>query len=181
MEIIRVLLGVALLLAGRRLFWLVVALAGFVAGLSLAPQFLSGQSQWLILILALGIGLIGALIATLLQGLAIFLAGFLAGGYFVTAILSMLGAGPSPTNWLPFLVGGIIGAILVGVLFEWALILLSALAGASLILQVIHTNPTTAVILFLALVIIGILAQASTSRGRPPRRYRRADSRERRT
>lgn len=173
MEFIRVLLGLAMLLAGRRLFWLVVALAGFVAGLNLAPQIFQGQPQWVILLLAFGVGLLGALIAIFLQGLAILLAGFLAGGYLVTTILAVLGVGPSATNWLPFLIGGIFGAILVGALFEWALILLSSLAGASLIIQAIHTSQTMMVILFLALALIGILVQAGTSRGQPPRRSRR--------
>ncbi len=42
MAILNVLIGVGLLFFGRRAFWLFVAAAGFLAGLSLANNLLQG-------------------------------------------------------------------------------------------------------------------------------------------
>lgn len=46
MLVSQLLVGVVLLLFGRRLFWLFVAACGFAVGLNLAPQLTSTQSEW---------------------------------------------------------------------------------------------------------------------------------------
>jgi hypothetical protein len=42
-QIVTILVGIVVLIAGRRLFWLFVGVVGFVAGLSLAFQLLADQ------------------------------------------------------------------------------------------------------------------------------------------
>src|ERR1041385_9171955 len=79
LPIISVLVGLALLLFGRRLFWLFVAALGFAIGLQLAPYLSQNPPLWLSLLLSLGLGLLGALLAVVLQKLAIAIAGFLGG------------------------------------------------------------------------------------------------------
>jgi hypothetical protein len=88
-------LGISLLLFGRRLFWLFVGVAGFIAGLTLAPQMISSQSELVILFIAIIFGIIGAFLAIFLEGLAILIAGFLAGGYLMTTLVVSLGASVS--------------------------------------------------------------------------------------
>ncbi len=56
--------------------------------------------------------------------------------------------GPAQQEWLLFLIGGIIGAILVSALFDWALIILSAVAGATLIVQAFQFSSTINLLLF---------------------------------
>jgi hypothetical protein len=65
-----------------------------------------------------------------------------------------------------FIVGGIIGAILLLAVFDWALIVLSAVVGAYLISHTIVLPPTGATLLFVGLAAIGVIVQASTFRGR---------------
>ena len=132
MAILNVLLGAALLFFGRKAFWLFVAGAGFVAGVSLANRILQGP-EWISLLIGLGIGFLAALLAVLVQRFAIGLAGFLVGGYLSMQFLVPffhLEHGWLP--WLAFIVGGIVGVILVNAFLDWALIVLSSLAGASL-------------------------------------------------
>jgi len=57
-----------------------------------------------------------------------------------------------------------LGAILLVALFDWALIFLSALIGAHLILSAIALPQTGATILFVALTLFGIIVQASLFR-----------------
>ncbi|HET9907453.1 MAG TPA: hypothetical protein VFQ23_12445, partial [Anaerolineales bacterium] len=83
--LINILLGGALLLAGRKLFWLFVGAIGFVTGLQFATSFWQGPDN-LALVFGLIVGVIFALLAVFLQSIAIGIAGFFAGGYVLTAL-----------------------------------------------------------------------------------------------
>src|SRR5205823_2666174 len=84
--IISVIVGVAILFFGRKLFWLFVAALGFAVGLQIAAYFMREPPQWMTLLVALGCGIIGALLAILLQKIAIAVAGFVAGGRIAWAL-----------------------------------------------------------------------------------------------
>ncbi len=172
MNIISILFGVISLTLGRRVFWFFVGIIGFAAGVILAQRFLPGQSELTVLVIALVAGFVGSVLAVALQGLAIWVAGFLAGGYLATALLGLIGWQTGQFAWLPFVLGGIIGAVLMVVLFDWALILLSSLTGASLIVQNVQISPQLTVFAFLALLVVGILIQAQ---GLPGMRARRGN------
>ena len=160
LSIISLILGVALLVAGRKLFWLFVGAAGFVAGLQLATQFWQGP-ELLAIVVGLVVGVIFALLAIFLQGAAIGVAGFLAGGYILTVVADMVGLSQGAFSWIVYVIGGIIGLLLVIFLFDWALITLSSLAGASLVIQALLIPSGIASVVFLALVIVGIVIQGS--------------------
>ena len=57
-----------------------------------------------------------------------------------------------------------IGAILLLLLFDWALIVVSSLIGAHLIQSTIVLPPSGSTILFIGLVILGVLVQAASLR-----------------
>lgn len=63
-------------------------------------------------------------------------------------------------GWVAFIVGGIIGVILVGAFLDWALIILSTLAGSSLLIETIELPQIFSVLGFILLVAIGISVQA---------------------
>jgi hypothetical protein len=160
LSLISIILGIALLLAGHRLFWLFVGAAGFVAGLQLATQFWQGP-ELLAILVGLVVGVIFALLAIFLQGVAIAVAGFLAGGYILTVLAGMLGLDQAAFSWIVYLVGGVIGLLLVLFLFDWAIITLSSLAGASLITQALVLPSGLGGVIFLGLVILGVVIQGT--------------------
>ena len=84
--IVGALIGVVILFFGRKLFWLCVAAVGFAAGVEIAPHVVHEPSPLMALIIALVLGLIGALLALFLQKIAIAVLGFLAGGKLAGAI-----------------------------------------------------------------------------------------------
>ncbi|MFN8459188.1 MAG: DUF4203 domain-containing protein [Anaerolineae bacterium] len=172
------LIGLAVLLFGRHLFWLFVAVAGFVVGVMVAPQLLPGQPDWLILLVALALGLVGALLAVVVQQLAVALAGFIFGGYTVLSLLAALNVSVSPWEWLVYIIGGIIGAVLVLLLFDPALIVLSALAGATLVAEAVRLSglvtltPPFDLVLWAILLVVGIAFQAGLMLRQPPEQRR---------
>lgn len=155
------LIGVVILLFGRKLFWLCVAAVGFAAGVEIAPHLVQQPSPVLALTVALILGLLGALLALFLQKIAIAVLGFLAGGKLAGAIAAAFFVQYAQHSAIIFVIGGIIGAILLLVLFDWALIVVSSLIGAHLIQSAIVLPPSGSTILFIGLVVVGIIAQAS--------------------
>jgi len=163
LNLINVLLGGALLIAGRKLFWLFVGALGFITGMQWSAYFWHGP-EGLTIIAGLVIGLIFAGLAIFLQTIAIGIAGFLAGGYIFSVLAGMFGFDTGSLTWIIYIVGGIIGVLLVSYLFDWAIITLSSLAGASLVVQVILSNRTTGGLIFSILFFAGVIIQGSILR-----------------
>jgi hypothetical protein len=163
-QIVSVLVGIAVLLLGRRLFWLFVGAVGFVVGLNLAFQLLTDQPEWLIVVAALVVGFIGAIVAIFAQKVAVIIAGFIIGGIGLLWLLQVFGLDPGRLDWVVFVIGAIIGAIIIALLFEAALIALSSLTGAALITQVINQafqfDALIIAVIFVVLLAVGIIVQA---------------------
>ena len=164
LPIFSVLIGVALLFFGRRLFWLFVAALGFAIGLEFAPYLSQSPPLWLSLLLSLGLGLLGALLALMLQKLAIGIAGFLVGGRVAVAIVAAFWVNHAHYSIITFVVGGIVGALLLVALFDWALIIFSAIVGARLIADAVHLPSTGTTVLLVALALFGIFVQGALFR-----------------
>ncbi len=167
--IIRLLVGGALLVLGRKLFWLFVAAVGFAAGWAVATDLLSVEPEWLALVIAVVVGVAGALVAQFVQRLAIGLAGFLAGAFLALSLVRLLNLEAAWGGWLALLAGGIVGAILLGAVFDWALIGLSSLAGALLIAQAFDLSSTARLLVLVGLFVLGVILQSALGggKGRP--------------
>ena len=170
--ILHVTAGLVLLFLGRRLFWLFVGLLGFLAGITFGAQVFSNQPYWLLWIIAIGCGLVGIFLAFFLQRLAIGIAGFLAGGFCVATVVQAMGWSLDPI--FSYLIGGVLGAILLSMVFDWALIFFSSVTGALLVTKSIPIQPSILWLVFLALVIVGIFFQA---RFLPPAAIKRKEER----
>jgi hypothetical protein len=162
--IVSVLIGIAVLLFGRRLFWLLVAAVGFAAGMELAPWLVHEPSSILVITAALVLGFVGALLALFLQKIAVAIVGFVAGGRLAVAIIATFVVQHEGSFALAFLIGGIVGALIFLLLFDWALVVLSALVGAYMISGAITLPQTGATIIFIVLAIIGIAVQTGLGR-----------------
>jgi hypothetical protein len=162
--IISVIVGAAILLFGRKLFWLFVAALGFAVGLEIAVYFMREPPAWMSLLVALGCGVVGAVLAILLQKLAVGIAGFIAGGRIAWALAAAFFVDHAHYRGITFVIGGILGALLLLVLFDWVLILLSSVEGAHLITSGIVLPEKGAVVLFIVLAVIGVIVQSSMLR-----------------
>ena len=172
MTILRLLLGAAMLFAGRNLFWLFLGVVGFILGFDLAGRLLHGQPQGVIFVIALIAGVACALLAVMLQKFAILAGGFAAGAYLLPELLKEFGSPPGHYYWIFFVAGGVGGAFLLQVFFNSALIVLSSVVGSELVVRSLHVGPRIRTILFVFLLLVGIVIQAGTTRRSPAARRR---------
>ena len=168
MALFRLFLGIALLVMGRRLFWLFLGGVGFVSGFDFAERMIHGQSHSVILLIALFAGALGAMVAIFLQKFAVVAGGFVAGGYLLVELLKILGVRTGDYHWLLFIAGGLVGAVLMSVVFGWTLIILSSLIGAILISQTFHFGEQLSEFLLICLVLAGIVIQSGLIREKAP-------------
>ena len=156
-QVVRLLLGLVILVAGRNLFWLFVGAIGFLVGFELASLWLSDQAAWLVVVTGIVAGLVGAILAVIFQRVGFALAGFYAAIYLAIAFSGKLGLdSASPTI---LLVAGVAGAILTLLLTDWAIIVLSALAGAVAISSIFFMEPLAELASIVVLASIGIIVQ----------------------
>lgn len=150
-------IGCLLLITGRRLFWVFVGVAGFLAGTDMATTWWSTEPAWAVLAFSVLLGLIGALVALAVPRLVAGLAGFLAGGWLAT--VAFPGLQPAWLAATAYVTGGVIVALVMLALLDWALIALSTLMGAAMIVQNFNVDPTVNKILFIALALLGVALQ----------------------
>lgn len=168
MALASVLIGVLLLFFGRDLFWLFVAGAGFILGFNYGPLIFPVKAPFVILMIAMIAGVIGVILALLLRDVAIAVGGFVAGGYAFVEFINSLDVPVGLDPWVLFILGGIIGVVILFLIFEPALIFLSAFLGASTIVQFLILGHPMKLFVFLILIAFGIAFQT-----RRPRRRRR--------
>jgi hypothetical protein len=164
-----ILAGAFILFFGRRLYWVFVAVVGFVAGAQLAANFLSAQPSWVILAAGAALGLLGAIASLFLQKLVIIISGLVCGAYlgFVAFNTGRIAI----PEWAAVAIGGVVGLLLVALLFNWALVLLSSLTGASVIASNISMkDPHVTEILFYVLLVLGLIVQSRQMFAKPEKK-----------
>jgi MFS family permease len=163
MNLINLVLGIILLTTGKKLYWLFVGVIGFILGMGLATQLVLNP-PWLVYVVALGAGILGAILAHFLQHLALSLVGFLVGAYGAFQLAGLLGITAVPSTWMAFIIGGIVGLLLVSSAFDWSLYILSSWAGATLVTQAIDLQGTVGTVVFFALFVLGMIIQVGLFR-----------------
>lgn len=168
MLVLQILLGAISLLAGRKLFWLFVAVVGFVFGFRLGMQWLSEEAGLMMAAVAgLVLAILGALLAVFAQKLAIWIIGALAMGAGANYLLLIWQPEATLTaQAIAHVAGAVAGLILAGALFNFVLIAASVLWGAALIVHSFDPRPQLGLGLFVVLSVVGLWVQSSMLRER---------------
>ncbi len=151
-------IGFAILILGRQLFWVSIAGLGFVLGMNYAMQYFQGSPE-IILLVSLAAGIVGAILGYALQRAAAGLVGFLAGWYLASTLIGILKVNIGEYTFILTILGGIIGFGLISLLFDWSLILLSTLAGSTIITQSLQFNSQIRTAVFIILFLLGFIIQ----------------------
>jgi hypothetical protein len=155
--ILRLIVGCVVLVAGRNVFWLFVGLMGFLVGVEFAEIWLVDEPRLLVIAAAAGAGLLGALLAILYERVAFALAGFTAMAYLAMVLAKKIGFDSAPPAIV--FVAGLVGAILAALIMDWAIIVLSSLAGAAAIVSTFTSARAIDAVVFVILATIGISVQ----------------------
>jgi len=158
-QIIQIVVGVALLAFGRKGLGLFLAAIGFFAGISVVSHYFPTAPQGVLIGVALAGGVIGIFIAFFIKKVAVGAAGLLGGGYIGYLVGVNFGWDQQGFPWIPVIICGVIGIVLAFFLIKWALIILSSVLGAFLVVQALNMNPALGTIVFFVLLAGGILFQ----------------------
>jgi Domain of unknown function (DUF4203) len=166
LAIIQLITGAIQLLLGRKIFWLMVGIMGFLLGLFLTVSLLDWP-VWLKLLAGLGVGVVFSVLAVFIQKPMAAIFGFFAFGLASATLANLWGVDNySSIFWIVFFVGGLVGVILVFALFDWALIIGTSLSGAGTVVVALETmlrlprNGMLPVLLFIIMLAIGIIYQS---------------------
>jgi hypothetical protein len=151
--------GLVLLVAGRRVFWLAVGGLGFLAGYQAMERWGTGLPPTAALVIAVAVGVIGLVLAVLVQRVAVALAGFFLGVVLTTLLLPHLGVALGDWNGLVIAAGGLLMAVVALAVFGLALVVLTAGAGAAMLVQAAAPPEPWPLVLLVALWVIGIVLQ----------------------
>jgi MFS family permease len=161
---------------GRRLYWFFVALGGFAIGWEFATAISSGMSEWVAVLIGavLGIGL--AFLSLKFAKWVVTLAAFFALGTATVDVVRWLGGEATQgtsSYWIAYIIGGLIGAALIRIFFDWGLMVLTALVGAGAvatgITHFVSGEPKwLQVVLFVVILVLGLSYQIRSFRGKKP-------------
>ena len=154
-----IVLGILMLMGGRRFFWVFIGAMGFIAGVTYGQEIFGLESLKVLLIAASILGVAGIVIALFMQGIAFGIAGFLAGSYVGFSLLPLIGTFSPEMTWLIALGGGVAGVVLTMVLIDWMLIFLSSVTGAAIIVHFLSPETWVRPTIWIALSVAGIVIQ----------------------
>jgi len=157
MLIARGVLGGILLFLGRELNFLLSGGMAALIGFRLLPILPSQWPGWSTYAFIGGLALLAAALTIIKERAGYFLSGFLAGGYF---LVEYYAPGVLTLPLLPFIIGGVIGSLIMGMFTEWALMIVSCLIGVYYVTDLFTLSPTAETLVGAGLFIVGAVTQA---------------------
>ncbi len=156
MQTAQVVIGGVLLFLGRQVNFLFAAgmavLIGFRLTPALPPQWPGYYDYAFIAILAV----IAAVIPLIHERAGYIVSGFLAGGFF---LVEYFAPGVSAVPLVPFLIGGVLGSLILGIFTEWALMIASCLIGAYYVMNYFILSTNARILVGSGLFMVGALTQ----------------------
>lgn len=161
MAILSVGIGFMLLLSGRPLYAVFTGAMGFLIGRFVTERYSITPAGWNDMIMPLLFAAIGAGLAFVFRRWSARLLALVAGAYVTATISTALGAATPAWSSSP-IVMGLVGVVFMVTLifwFDYALIFISALTAATMILEFMFSGALGPVMMFIIMVIFGLLVQ----------------------
>lgn len=150
--------GLLLLFLGRQLYTALIGLVGFFVVYGIPQDLLSLTSE-IRLLMAVGVGVLAALLAFIVRKVAIALAGALLGAGAALWAISFYGAPWDILWWIVIAAAAVLGAWVLRVVFETALIVVSSFIGALLIIAAVGLEGLPAHAGVALLIVVGVAFQ----------------------
>lgn len=154
--IVRGVFGAILLFLGRELNFV---FAGGIAALfafRVLPLLPATWPAWSDTAFIIGLALVAAAIPISNPRVGYYVSGFLGGGYF---LVEYFAPGGSNIPLIPFFVGSVIGAFIMGIFTEWAMMVISSVVGAYFIADLFTLRREVEIMISGGLFLVGALVQ----------------------
>ncbi len=158
--------GGLMLFLGRDMEWLFSLGLGLLVGLKLTVLLAADSPLWMFIALVLTVGFVSVLPYLVYPDSRYAVTGFLFGGYLLSEygsdlLMAFFGVGLSGSTWMIFIVGAVLGAVILGLAREWGIMLATALAGAFLVSDIFsNLSPVARYLLAGGLFLTGAIVQA---------------------
>lgn len=156
--VLRWIAGFTILLLGRELSFLFSAAMAAFIGTRLLHFLPYSWPAWSDLAFLVVLAVLAATLTLINKNTGYYVCGFLVGGF---AFSEYYAPGALTLPLLPFFVGSVIGAVIVGFLGEWAMIVVACLIGAYFIYGVLPLRGTAKTLATAGIFIVGALAQVT--------------------
>ena len=156
MLILRGIIGGIFLFLGRELNFLFAASMAALIALRLTPVLPLHWPAWSDYAFMAAVAIFAAALTIANERVGYFISGFLVGSSFLVEYYE---PGMLTLPLLPFLVGGALGAIVIGIFTEWALVIVSCLVGAYFVTNLFTLSSSGELLVGAGLFIIGALTQ----------------------
>jgi hypothetical protein len=156
MQLLRGVIAGILLFLGREVNFVFTGATAAFIGLRLTPLLPPQWPWWSDYAFMAVLAIVAAAITLANERAGYFLAGFLAGGYFLMEYYE-----PNVLTFplLPFIVGGVFGSLIIGIFTEVALVIVTCLIGAYYVTNLFTLSPTAQILVGSGLFLIGALTQ----------------------
>lgn len=149
--------GIVILLLGRELSFLFSAAMAAFIGVRLTPLLPATLPSWGDAAFLAALAILAAALTLSDKRVGHYVCGFLVGGYVFSEVFA---PGSLSLPLLPFFVGSVLGALILGLLGDWAMIVVACLIGAYLIYGVLPLFGIAKTLAIAGIFIVGALAQA---------------------
>lgn len=156
MQIIKGVVGGMLLFLGRELNWLFGGGFAALTAFLIVPLLPDTWPQWAQYAFIGGLGVLVAGITIVYERVGYYVSGFFFGGYFLVIYFI-----PKVTT-LPFLffsIGGVIGALIIGLFGEWSLMFTTCIVGAIFVADLFPVSFELKTLIGAGLFVFGALVQ----------------------
>ena len=152
-------LGIVILLFGQRAVVLLISVAAFYITVLAAKKYFGDASRTTVLIVALLAAAAAGVFTKFFRNIAVGIAGYTIAGFVLSENASSWGIKPENERFV-FVIGGVIGSLLISFALDIGLRLISSILGAVLIVQYFHLDVEASKWLALLLAVVGFLVQS---------------------
>jgi hypothetical protein len=159
MNALFIVLGFVLLTTGQQIPWFFVAATGFLFGNLIGQLPFLGLSGINLTLFSVGTAIISGLLVIFFRKIMLVIAGFLAGAYICYYLPTALGWNTAWISMWVLVIAGIVSAALILIWNNLPLILITSLAGSTLVIQNTHFKQFSELVIFVIFFLFGITAQ----------------------
>lgn len=159
MAAVQAIIGFLTMVLGRQYYAMYVGAITFMLSTTFIPRFFSPQSMSNILVISIVAGILGGGLTFIMRRWLAVIASFLIGGSLVFGLGDILGLDPAYQTWIAYLIAAVVSAVISLLAFDYAITFLSALYGATLILESVHLPGFSTLIWLILLGTFGIVVQ----------------------